>query len=146
MARPLRTWVVSATAAAGVIGAGVAVAATGNGPSAPASPAPHTVADPAAAADVAQLRARVAELLAQEQRLRNKTDRARRHLNAQIAAGRAAAARSAAVAAVPAAAPVRTTVVPARPAPAPVATHTTSGASGAHRGGQGESEHEGHDD
>lgn len=151
MGRPRRIWVVSATAAAGVIGGGLAaVAATGGADHQPASPpAPAKVADPAVTAEVAALRSRISTLLAEERRLHHTAARARHHLRLQAAAAQAAAQRAAqqsAVAATPQQpAPVR--AAPVAAAPAPVATHTTSGASGAHRsGGDGEGEHEGHDD
>lgn len=147
MGRPRRIWVVSATAAAGVIGGGLAaVAATGGADHQPASPpAPAKVADPAVTAEVAALRSRITALLAEERRLQDTAARARHHLRLQAAATQRAAQQSAVAATPQQPAPVR--AAPVAAAPAPVATHATSGASGAHRsGGDGEGEHEGHDD
>jgi hypothetical protein len=152
MIKPRRTWVVSAAAAAGVIGGGIATAAATGGPdsSAPSALASTGITDPVADA-TSRLRTRVDQLLAEEQRLHHSAALARRHLRAQIAASRKATSEPTTL--------IRSQPTQDRPqpepaaspaTPAPVATHVSSGASGAtssrQHGDDGEGEREGSDD
>lgn len=138
MASTLRTWVISAAAATGVVGGGAVALAS----AAPAQDAPHKTAAPLpVAVDISALQAQVRQLLAEDQALHVALAHARSRLSSQVIASEASlrairsqlAATQAALAAARRAAATthatsgQSTVTEARRP----TTHTATGASGA---------------
>lgn len=151
MASTLRTWVISAAAATGVVGGG----AIGLAAAAPAQGTPAKPAAQPARVDTSTLRMQVQQLLAEDQALHLALAQAKARLSSQVAASEASlrAVRTQLAAAQAALAAARRATAATPPASsqqtvvrhsAPPATHTTTGASGA--GGTTESDDGGHDD
>ena len=153
MASTLRTWIISAAAASGVVGG----AAVGLATAAPAQGTPTKPTRPQAPAiDTTALQAQVQQLIAEDRALHVALAQAKARLSSQVAASEASlrAVRSQLTAAEAALAAARraasTTTAPTSQQPTVVrrqqpTSHTTTGASGA-SGGSGESGDGGHDD
>ena len=152
MAATLRTWVISAAAATGVVGGG----AIGIAAAAPShDTAGKTSARQPAGVDTTTLQAQVRQLLAEDQALHAALAQAKARLSSQVATSEAsvravraqlaaaeaalAAARQATASAYAASHQQATTARTSQPA-----THTTTGASGA--SGSGAGTDGGHDD
>jgi hypothetical protein len=152
MTSTLRTWVISAAAATGVVGGG----AVGLAVAAPAHSVPPTPSEAPATVDLSALRSQVQQLLAEDQALHLALAHAKTRLSKQVAVSEASlrAVRSQLVAAQEALTAVRRAAAAKAAAPkqqtAPShvsrpTTHTSTGASGAGGSTSGESEG-GHDD
>lgn len=148
MAATLRTWVISAAAATGVVGGG----AIGIAAAAPSHDSTgKTSARQPAAVDTATLQAQVQQLLAEDQALHTALAQAKARLSSQVATSEASvravraqlASAEAALAAArrATASAYSTSRQQATTAPAQPTTHTTTGASGSGAGTDG-----GHDD
>jgi hypothetical protein len=136
-----RTWLVSAAAATGVIGGGIAAGVAvnqANAHSTPPQATPTTVAG-GRSVGAGMLQARVHQLLREEHALEHGVRAARHRLTQQISARNRSLHATPVVAAPPSTATVTGSTVPAPAlvAPAPVTTHTVTGASGATAAGGG---------